>query len=192
MPRRDDDGLTLIELLISMAVLLIIMAPLATAFVVGLGTTRATEQDAGNSADAQLLASFLDVDVASAETLSTTTTCGGGGGLLQLRWIDGTAPQVVAYRAVANASRQARLQLTTAVYDLKRDQCTTDNTPSSSQVIARTLSGVPLVTCDGSGSCNATPRRVTLRATAYSTQISDVGSSSTYTFGVTASRRVRP
>lgn len=190
--KRRDDGLTLIELLVSMAVLLIIMAPLVTAFVVGLGTTRATEQDAGNSADAQLLASFLDVDVASAETVSTTTTCGGAAGVLQLRWTDGATSRTVVYRAVTNAARQARLQLPTAVYDLKRELCTSSTTPISSQVIARTLSSVPVVTCDGSGTCSATPRRVSLKATAYSTQISDVGSTSVYTFGVTASRRVRP
>lgn len=189
----DDDGFTVIELMIAMMILLVIMTPLATSFVIGLGTTRGSEQDASNSADAQLLASFLDADVASAETVSESSACGGASTILGLTWRDGSATTHVAYRTLTNPSRQARLTLTTPVYQLERVVCASVTGPVlEDDIVARTLAGIPDVTCDGSTTCPALPRRVTLTAQAYSTQLSDISSTSRYTFGVTASRRVRP
>ena len=189
MVQRDDEGMTLIELLIAMSVTLLLMATLSSAFALGLKTARGSEQDAGNSADTQLLATFFEWDVASAETVSTSSTCGTGGTvLLALKWKDGGVAHEVAYRSVANADRQGQLNLTTPVYDLLRAECAST---SDVQTIARTLSAVPEVRCDGEACSSPTPRQITLTATAYSTQLSDPGKS-VYTFGLTAARRVRP
>lgn len=191
--QEPEDGFTVIELLIAMLIMIVIMTPLATAFVLGLATTRNGEEDAANSSDAQLLASFLDIDVASAETVATTSNCGGPDSVLEMSWTDGALKQYVAYRAVADPARQTELRLTTPVYDLERAVCSSSTGPvQSTQTIARTLSAKPTVTCDNGAPCTATPRRITLTATAYSKQISDLGSSTTFTFGVTAARRVRP
>lgn len=188
-----DEGFTVIELIIAMLIMLLLMAPLASAFVLGLATTRSGEEDAANSSDAQLLASYFDIDVASAESVQTSSGCGGGGTILELRWTDGSAQRFIAYRAVANSARQAELHLTTPVYDLERVACSSASGPvQDTQTLARTLSASPVVTCDNGKPCTTTPRRVTLAATAYSKQINDQGSTTSFTFGVTAARRVRP
>lgn len=190
---RDDDGMTIVELLIAMVILMLIMAPLATSFVLGLGTTRASELDAADSADAQLLSGFFDIDVASAQTVATASsaTCGSGTGVLQLVWKDGTADRVVAYEVVTDSVRQTRLGVT-PVYVLQRVTCSdTAGTVIDTQVVARTLATVPSVSCDKSA-CSTTPRRVTLKATAYATQTPDAGTPGRYTFSVTATRKVSP
>lgn len=190
--RPRDEGLTLVELLIAMAITIMLLAPLATSFVLGLSSTRANEQDAGNSSDAQLLASFFDIDVASAERRDTTITCGTGGtAVLQLSWTDGAAQSVV-YRAVPNATRKSQLNVATEVYDLQRVRCS-DGTQTSIDVVARTLASPPTVTCENAEPCTDTPRQITLKAEAYSTQVGDTSANADrFTFGVTATRRVQP
>lgn len=198
--KQGEQGLTIIEVLIAMMLMLLIMAPLSVAFIVGLSTTRSSEQDAGNSSDAQLLAAFFDIDVSSAETVTTNPlamSCGGEGGVLQLRWTVGSGlsavDQHVTYRAVADADRQAFLQLPTPVYRLERVVCSDDNGTMDGEVqtVARTLKSPPAIECDDQ-SCSATPRRITMRAQGNSTQLSDDGSTTTYTFGITATRKVQP
>jgi hypothetical protein len=177
-----------------MFILLVIMAPLSTAFVVGLGTTRASEQDASNSADAQTLASFFDADVASAELVITTSadiTCGDRDGVLELRWTDGTLDRRVAYEIASDEARRAELQLVAPVYAMHRVVCTGTGGPTNDQTLAQTLSAAPSISCD-SASCTTRPRTVTMKANAHSTQISDAGSATTYSFGVTATRKVQP
>lgn len=190
---RRDDGMTVIELLISMMILGIIMAPLATSFVLGLETTRGSELDAGDSADAQLLAGFWDGDVASAQTVGTSAfTCGTGTGVVQLRWNDGAAVRVVAYRALTDPARQADLRLATPLYVLERVVCSDDSgTVLDRQVLARALQGVPVVSCDSS-SCGPTPRRVRLTTVSYATQTPDLATPGRFTVDVTATRRVTP
>lgn len=193
MRTHRDDGMTVIELLISMMILGIIMAPLATSFVLGLETTRGSELDAGDSADAQLVAGFWDGDVASAQTVATSSmTCGSGTGVVQLRWTDGGTIRVVAYRALTDPARQADLRLATPVYTLERIVCSDDSgTVVERQTIARALKAVPVVACDN-GSCGATPRRVRLSAISYATQTPDLGTPGVFTVDVTATRRVTP
>lgn len=190
---RREDGMTVIELLIAIMILGIIMAPLATAFVIGLQTTRGSELDAGDSADAQLIAGFWDIDIASAETVSTTgATCGTGAAVVQLLLRDAGVVRYVAYRGLPDAARKAELQLPTDVYTLERVVCSdTSGTVVERQVLARTLRAVPTVTCD-SGTCTSTPRRVRLQAVSYATQTPDVGSPGSYTVSVTATRKVTP
>src|SRR4051794_10074860 len=61
----NDDGLTLIELLIASALGLLIMGVVATAFVTGLQGAQATAETLGDSTDAQTLSDFLPQDIES-------------------------------------------------------------------------------------------------------------------------------
>ena len=190
--KSQDKGFTVIELVIAMMIMLIITVPLVTSFVVGTQTALGGQQDVTNSADTQLLGYFFDIDVANAETVAPSSpSCGGAGSALELSWTDGGS-QLVAYRAVADAARQAELSFPTTVYRLERVLCNSAGT--STTVLARTLLAAPTVTCDGAP-CTATttkPRRIGLQIQERSTQESDIGSTDRFTVGVTAARKVTP
>lgn len=191
MTRDADEGFTVIELLIAIMIMLIILTPLVASFVVGTKVALGSQQDVNNSADAQLLGYFFDIDVASAASVAPTSGgCGGAGSALELRWTDGGS-QVVAYRAIADATRQTELQQSTTVYRLERVLCNAAG--SKVTVIGRSLMSLPTVTCDDHA-CTAasTPRRVALSMSELSTQESDVGSTNRFTVGVTAVRKVTP
>lgn len=186
-----DEGFTVIELMIAMMVMLIILTPLVASFVLGTQTALGSQQDVNNSADAQLLGYYFDIDVASAATVSpTSASCGGAGSVLELSWTDGGS-QVVAYRAVADAARQTELQQGSTVYRLERVLCNAAG--STVTVIARSLMSTPTAKCDAATCAAAsTPRRVGLAISELSTQESDVGSANRFTVGVTAVRKVTP
>lgn len=187
----QDDGFTVIELVIAMMIMLIITVPLVASFAVGVRTALGSQQDVSNSADTQLLAYYFDIDVANADTVSSTSSgCGGTGSVLQLSWTDGGS-QTVAYRSVADAARQAELNVTSTVYRLERVLCNTSG--STVTTIARSVMSTPTVTCDAAA-CTAasTPRRVSMTVSELSTQESDLGSTDRFTVGVTAVRKVTP
>lgn len=188
---RQDEGFTVIELLIAMMVMTIILVPLVASFVIGTQTALGSQQDAGNSADAQLLGYYFDIDVSSAQTVSpSSSSCGGPGSVLELRWTDGSV-QVVAYRAVADPGRQTELQQAATVYRLERVLC--NATGNKVTPIARSLMSSPSVACDGTTcAADSTPRRVSLNFSELSTQESDVTSTNRFTVGVTAVRKVTP
>jgi prepilin-type N-terminal cleavage/methylation domain-containing protein len=189
---RDEEGFTLVELLIAMLIMLVIIVPLVGSFVLGIQTGLGSQQDVTDSADAQLVGYYFDADVASAETVSpTSSTCGGPGSILQLTWTDGGAVQV-AYRAVADTTRQAELHLTTPIYRLERVRCS--NATTDVTVLGRTVTAVPAAQCDAA-TCTpstTTPRRVSLAIPERSTQQADKGSTDTFTVAVSATRRVTP
>lgn len=157
--RRDelaDDGMTLIELLIAMAIMLVITTPIVTSFVLTLGTTATADQDTTNSTDAQVLSSYFDHDVANADTVTTTTSCGASGGstsVLGTTWLDGATQHVVAYQAVEDTALQATLSAA-HVYRVTRYDCTGGG--SASVVVARSASAIPTVLCD-TAACTGTP-----------------------------------
>lgn len=188
---NKEDGFTLIELMIAVMILIVITVPLINSFALGVKASSGSSQDVTNSADAQTLGYFFDIDVSSAETVSPTSgSCGGTGSVLELTWTDGGAV-VVAYRAVTDAARQAELQLSTAVYRLERVQCSGGT--STVTIIGRTLLSAPTVTCDAATcAASSTPRRVQMSVQERSTQESDLLSTTTFSFGVTAVRKVTP
>lgn len=193
MMNRREQGMTVIELLIAIMILGIIMAPLATAFVIGLQTTRGSELDAGNSADAQLIAGFWDIDVASAESVRTSgITCGAGTAIVQLTLRDASVLRYVTYQATLDIARKAELKLDTDVYTMERVICSDiSGTVVEQHILSRTLRAVPTVACD-EGVCTSTPRRVELRAVSHATQTPDAGAPGIYTISVTATRKVTP
>jgi prepilin-type N-terminal cleavage/methylation domain-containing protein len=67
LPRRGERGFTLAEIVISLAVLGIIMGPLAMSFISGLRTTKEAERLLGESQSAQQIASLWTRDVQNVE-----------------------------------------------------------------------------------------------------------------------------
>ncbi|MCU1586656.1 MAG: hypothetical protein JWN31_149 [Frankiales bacterium] len=160
----DDEGLTLIELLVAMAVMLVITTPLVASFVLTLATTTTADQDTTNSTDAQILSSYFDHDVANSDAVSRTSACGAGVGsttVLASTWLDGATQHIVAYQAVADTDAQTRLNVAN-VYRITRFDCTGGG--STATVVARSASAVPVPLCDGAACAVAasTPRTVVI------------------------------
>lgn len=178
--------MTIIELLIAMMILTVLIAPLATSFVIGLTTTQRTDQDVTNSADAQLLTLYFDSDVASSEKVTTSTTCGGSGTVVQFEWNDGSSSQLAAYRTTRDAAAETVLSVP-SVYRLERVLCSAPGNVVSTHLLARSLSVIPGVLCDGSPCpASSTPRGVSLPLD----QLGRTASDDRFTFTLTATRKV--
>lgn len=189
--KRRDDGFTAIELIIAMMVMLIIIVPITSSFILGMRTTTGGLQDTTNSSDAQVLSAFFDTDVTSAESVATSGSCGGAGTVLQLGWTDGGVPVVVAYRT-ATASGDVQKTAPVPVDALERVRCES-GTVVEQAIVARAVlhSGGIALTCD-SGSCAgaASPRRITMKLAEYTSQVADTGTSGSNSYAVTAVRKV--
>jgi prepilin-type N-terminal cleavage/methylation domain-containing protein len=135
---KRDDGLTLIEILISVVILGIIMGAIANALIVGFRTTDETTQRFSESHDAQIASATLAKDIQSAVSIAdTSATIGvcGGGALISFNLETGS--QVRYYYGAGSAGE-------TQVTRLNCDG-------TGKQVLAHfaTTSGAPTVTCDG-------------------------------------------
>lgn len=191
---HDDDGFTIIELMVAMMVMLIITVPLVTSFVLGIRTTSESQQEVTNSADAQVSAGFFDTDVASALTVSKPAGgCGADTGTVQLAltWQTEAGTQVVAYVTTPDPTPPAALDVQPLL--LYRVACG----PSSSElVVGRQLvdaPGNPEFTCDGDPGCtNPKPRTVSMTVREHSQLLSDAPGSDVYTFTLTGTRKVTP
>ena len=91
---NSESGFTLLELLVSIAILGFIMLPLASGFFVGLRSVNDTSNRFKASSDAQLLSIYLppDVESSTAASATLTITCTGlvGTSKLQLTNTAGT------------------------------------------------------------------------------------------------------
>lgn len=91
--KRNDDGFTLVELLLSVAILVIIMGAITGALITFLKNgTYASERD-DHSGGAVVLSTYLNRDLASADTVTTgAASCSGSGtSVLNLQWTEWTA-----------------------------------------------------------------------------------------------------
>lgn len=89
--RGADEGFTLIELVIAVAILGLVMSAMCAAMLVALRTDKETEQRLGKSNDVQYAATWFAEDVASANSVSAggTAVCGAAvTALLNLTSID--------------------------------------------------------------------------------------------------------
>ena len=148
---RRDAGFTLMEMLIAITILGVITVPLVSAFALGLGQTRSSNQTVTNSADAQLLASFFPSDIASAANVNTTGSCGSGPLATTVIQLDngvGATPRFVAYVATESADSEAQLHLgaPNAAYHLDRIACDALSATISDTLVANSLSAVPSFT----------------------------------------------
>src|SRR4051812_46723576 len=72
---RDDDGFTLVELLIGMFISVVVVGAIGSALVVSFRTTDVTQERMSESHDAQVSSAYLANDVQG----SVTVTVGPGG-----------------------------------------------------------------------------------------------------------------
>lgn len=198
MPTAHEEGMTVLELMIAMLIMIVITVPLVSSFILGTRTTSEDRQEVQNSADAQILSTYFDIDVAGAESVRTTSgpTCAVSGGtpVLTLESHDAGDAVLVTY-ATTDASTAAKadagLAAAAALYELQRARCVNGTADAASPMTVARQVLTTSVLCDGPTSC-AAPRTVTLRAGTASRYLPDQGSPGTYTIGVTAVRKVSP
>jgi prepilin-type N-terminal cleavage/methylation domain-containing protein len=147
----NDDGFTLIELVVTILILAIIMGPLLASVVGGLISTQQSAQRTANSADQQVLASFFENDVQSATTVSVPAAgaagCSATGTpVLQLNWVDpgdtgtGTTTNTIVY--ALNGP------------ELDRVSCTSTGGAKTTSVVGA-VSGTPVAMCTTAGTTAA-------------------------------------
>jgi prepilin-type N-terminal cleavage/methylation domain-containing protein len=184
---RNEDGMTLVELVVATLILGIIILPLGSSVILGLGRTEQAAQRTTNTADQQVLASYFVNDVQSAADVAVppaAAACGVTDPLVvQFHWVDpvGTVDKTVVYSAPTTG---------TSAGEMVRVFCDSTGVTRTATVI-HALASVPSPKCDGV-TCTAatpTPQVVALQVASRGTTGTDP-SSETYTFNLSASRRM--
>jgi prepilin-type N-terminal cleavage/methylation domain-containing protein len=163
--RRGDDGVTLIELLVCIAITGVVMSALAMSFFASTRSIKDSSARMANTHDSQMAASFFSSDMQSSNWLWTATpppgfhTCGPGGSIVTLAWVGSDSQgkeltKVATYRVITQGGER----------QLVRHLCSGPGlaiTPTSTVVIAHNLypsdptvtcfrpAGTPLPSCDG-------------------------------------------
>ena len=177
---RVEDGFTLVELMMAIAIIAIVIGPVTMGVIVGLRTSDETASRLAGSNDAQLLSVWLPGDIQSAgnqsgdvvATPTANTECSGINNALRLKWreIQGsTTTYVAAYAVSANG---------TGVWRLIRYYCVNGGT-ATQHVVARNLSSGTAASVTVSGT------KVSMTVTEKSTPTDPTS----YTFTVSGNRR---
>jgi prepilin-type N-terminal cleavage/methylation domain-containing protein len=103
--RTDDDGFTLIEVLVCIAILGIIMVVLCTAVMMGLRSTKDANVKFDQSNTAEFVNLHFTRDVQGAEQVSVDDVASTCGGAAELKLVSPAADRIVAY-AVAGSPLQ--------------------------------------------------------------------------------------
>jgi hypothetical protein len=201
--RREESGLTLIELVIGIVLLSLITGALSSAFVTAFHLSGAERERVKQSDDAQAVAAFLVRDAQSAGGINpltasrddslgvaingddggcTTTTVGAGAPLFRFKWLD---------RSVDSSNNQVSTPYVANYYfisdptapRIERTTCAGPGLPQTSILGNDVLSATP--SCDPTCSGNPLPDTVSLDVTG-TTAATVPG----YHYKVTASLRV--
>ena len=191
---RIEEGLTLVELIISLGVLGVIIVPLTSSFLIGLIESTSTRDRVADSSAAQAISAYLLTDVQSSDTVAKTGSgclpVAGFGGTstvkLQLNWLDPktNVPTVVTYiDHVPSGSPQ---------HALFRLECTGSTTTAQPLELAAYLDAANgfTVECDGTPTCTNPVKVVRVQIKAKSDSPSSASSYAPFDFDFLARRRV--
>jgi prepilin-type N-terminal cleavage/methylation domain-containing protein len=190
----DDEGLTLIELLIAVVIMGLMLGAITTAMIVAFRTVDARRQAVTDSSGAQLLVSYLVSDVQSADRVQPTDFRCDPGALLELRWTDADASlnrmTVAAYTATTGP---AGTQLFRNEYSLSASATSCSGIiPTRKGLVKDVDTTASSARCDGGppATCDDSSVIVGLRVKAFSTQPKG-NVYVPYTFDVSGTRRVK-
>lgn len=186
-----EDGLTLVEVLIALAVLAVIVAVLGTSIVVGLRVQDQTIVAATRVIDEQLVGTYWNTDVQSAASITTGARCAAGDlvspePLISFSFVsESQGPAATWYEhATATPDGETEQRLARVICD-----GAAGSSPSGRVALASPLTVAPELACEtdtGTGlapqawaACSSTPISqirtvaVTLRTTATSQTVSE-------------------
>lgn len=175
--RRDERGFTIVELLVSMTILAIIIAPLSAALIGYIRNTDATSRRMNENHDVQITAAYFAQDVQAmgvhnwsatpyplVQSIETNAPVGSGlypcgvagtpNALVRFAWDNptaaATAPVVMRASYVVETVGTER--------QLHRITCAGSATPTADIVVAHEIdTTAPVVTCISPSSCTAAP-----------------------------------
>ena len=134
MRGRDDDGFTLVELVLAVTLMGVVIGAVASAMIVMFTTTGETTERLSESPDLQLAAAYFGSDVQSAKTF--TGSCGPAGtALVTMAWTDpGASPNPAA---ADDTERTVRYVVETAGTQktLVRYACTGSGSPDKTTLV---------------------------------------------------------
>jgi prepilin-type N-terminal cleavage/methylation domain-containing protein len=189
---EQDAGFTAVEMVIAMLILGIIIVPLLSSYVLGIGTVAQSNATTNDSADTQNLSSFFVNDVASAYRASTAGGCGSDTVVkFELGKAGSNAsPFYVAYGATEDGGAEASQHIS-PIYNLTRYTCDASGATVDSTLVASELTSPPTLTCAGLSvaNCDATSRKPTLVSLAV-TEWGRNQADTTYSFTISGTRRV--
>lgn len=187
-----EAGFTLIELMISMALLMIVIGPITGSFLIGMLEAGATGDRVVDSSAAQAVAAYLVSDIQSSQEVDTASTClpadvAGGTVLLGFTWAD-----VYDGDAVDDAASIAYVDLPaeSGQHQLYRVTCTAAGSEVSLLVQNLAASGGLVARCDGGSCAPATPEVVEVDITVASDSAQEGSSYGALTFTIEATRKV--
>jgi fructose-specific phosphotransferase system IIC component len=170
----DEGGFTLPELIMAIALLMIITAPLMLSFATSVRYIGKTDQKFTDTRSGLFSAAYFSSDVASASTITLpdAVPCGGAGtgltGVVTFNWSDTSTVPSTSYMVswVYDASNPSNMRLL-------RKACTTvtgSATTTSQSVPAVSLAGAPVINCYDPGNvvdatCSAATRWVKMLIT---------------------------
>jgi prepilin-type N-terminal cleavage/methylation domain-containing protein len=172
--RRNEDGMTLIELLISVVLLGIIIVPLTSAMITGLINTGDAQARLSESRSPLFTSTYFANDAQNADVNGISTAaspvCGSGTNIVSFTWTEDTTQYSASYVKDTSGSTPV----------LKRYTCT-GGTSTGSNTVAPVISGTPTVQCsDAAGnslSCTvgtAALRRIELDADTSSSPTAEI------------------
>jgi large repetitive protein len=190
---QSEDGVTLIELLISIVIMSMIMGAIAASFVTAFSSEGPTAQRTRQSNDAQLIAGFLVRDAQSAGGTNPTTgtidnsigvsksdaaSCSPGATLLlRFSWIDQVA-------GAPSVTRVANYYFDSAAKQIVRKTCT-NGSATSTVTLGREIALADASCNPGGSTCPNLPDTVTMHL-----ESTPPANSPVFTYDLTAS--VRP
>jgi prepilin-type N-terminal cleavage/methylation domain-containing protein len=152
--RRGDDGVTLIELLVCIAITGVVMSALAASFFASTRSINDSSARMANTHDSQMAASFFSSDVQSSRWVWTATpplafpTCGSGDSIVTFAWVGSDSQGKVATYRMINQDGERQL----IRYLCSGPVLAMPMSPTSTVVIAHNLyTSPPIVDCFGSG-----------------------------------------
>lgn len=206
MSTRNEDGFTLVELIIVIVIMGVVFGAITMAIITGLKTTTATDQRLSLSHDAEIASTWVTTDAQSANTIRTDATfpagapasCGpvavragaGDDGLVaRFDWAeaDGAVHKVVSYvlGTPANGERV-----------LTRYLCVDSTTPVGTREVSHNVGATLAVACPAAGNDDAacaspwTNEEVKLTVGACARDVANACiADSAYSFTIRGSRR---
>lgn len=172
------DGFTLIELLLSMSIILIVLGAISSAFIVFLKNADYTVKRDDHSGGAVLASTYLDRDLASADTATSSgNACSGTTNALLLTWGESLAtPASPEPDSNGAGTYQAAYYLTTdpssvpagggSRYKLMRAYCINGGPPSTTTLVYNLVNTTDFDLA-GSSSCPVAGTAVTLTLKKY-------------------------
>lgn len=177
---KDQDGATLVEVLVTTVILALIIPVIMSTFITGLRATEGTADRLSASADAKIAGANLVPDIQSADTVSATTAaCASGVAgthVLSLSWTEGTVAVDVTYQEETSGTKL-----------LRRYECRNAVVQAGPATVMRSVATGVSVTC--TPSCATKGRTVTVDADSCIVENGACASDSLYAFQVKATSR---